>query len=90
MQKSPDRWVFSPLVFLASSGFIALIITKGEIDYPFLLISGITAIMYIWPKWREFPNMFHDAFMLVFALAFAIGILWILQGFLVKKEKTYE
>ena len=76
------------MVFLASSGLIALIITKGEADYPFLLISGITAIMYIWPKWREWPNTFHDVFMLFWVLVFAIGIFWILYELLFREEKN--
>lgn len=89
-----ERWIFSPLVFLASSGLIAMLVTKsGSIDYPYLLIGGITSVMYIWPKWKEWPDSFHNTFMLtciITTVVLSIVVLGYYIYSLLRKEEIYE
>jgi hypothetical protein len=88
VQKSSGRWLVSPLAFLVASGLVALVVTKGEVDYPFLLITGLTTLMYIHPKWKEWPDSLHNTVILLCVAVVVITAIWILHLFFVKKNKN--
>lgn len=88
VQKSSYRWTFSPLFFMAAAGLVALILTKGDPDYPHLLIGGVTGVMYIHPKWRELPNSFHNAVISASIITIILAVLWILHLFTIKRNKN--
>lgn len=90
--KKSEKWMFSPLVFLAAAGLVALAITKGETDYPFLLIGGITSFLYVWPKWRQLPDSDHNLFMLIWVTAASIAVIWMLYNYILflRKDETHD